>query len=194
MNHWQKPLSIRHTAIAVGPICIIFWEIKVVLWICSRLGCCSPPGSALQSLHKHQANHFISQGLALPASRNKQLCLFAFLLKTFFPVKNQNLPNLPCLFFFYGGEAYVRYQSASVQEYLGSLLNIYTWNAMCTFWKFYFEIQKEETPGGSRTRRQLLLLPLAWLINLCWSVQSVTSRRAIPAQDFEISPWKPFIF
>lgn len=77
----------------------------------------------------------------------------------------------------------MRYQSASVQEYLGSLLNIYTWNAMCTFWKFYFEIQKEETPGGSRTRRQLLLLPLAWLINLCWSVQSVTSRRAIPAQD-----------
>lgn len=38
------------------------------------------------------------------------------------------------------------------------------------------------------------MLPLAWLTNLCWGVQSVTSRRAVTAQDFKISLWEPFTF
>lgn len=47
------------------------------------------------------------------------------------------------------------------------------------------------TRGGFVTRIEPLFLPLAWLTHLGWSagLQSLTSRRAIPAQVFEINLW-----
>lgn len=94
--------------------------------------------------------------------KNKQLCLIAFLLKYFLPVKIQNLTHLPCfVFFFKGREIYVRLSDFQGARILGVLSAIFIHETQCVhFESFTLKYKKKiETHGGFRTRTELLLLP-----------------------------------